>query len=239
MLAAVRSIYRQSKKRQDDFWTEWVTRPVAAVFVHFLRATSVTPNQVTFVSVTVFAAAAALLVGWRSHVGLVAAALTAQLSYVLDCTDGQLARIKSMSTPVGALLDFMMDEFKALMLIGAGTTRMWMTTGEARWLLLGVGGLFAAASGMTLTSFIRRPEYLKATGARPASDGDPPARRSPAGWVLFAVERAGKFVFQYPTYFIVLSVLDRLDVLLYAYMSAHLLYLGRTGLIVLVKLGRR
>jgi phosphatidylglycerophosphate synthase len=40
----------------------------------------------------------------------VAAALVLELSYILDCTDGQLARLKHQTSPVGAHLDFLMDE---------------------------------------------------------------------------------------------------------------------------------
>jgi hypothetical protein len=139
---------------------------------------------------------------------------------------------------VGALLDFMMDEFKALLLIGAATVRLWLIGGELRWLLIGVVGLFAAASGITLTSFIRRPEYLDATGARPPDPDAPPPPRSLVRRAVGVLEWTGQQVLRYPTYFILISLLDRLDVLVYAYVGAHVLYLGRTGLIVMVKLGR-
>ena len=46
MLDAVRDIYRQSKKKRDNFWTEWISRPPAAVLVYLLKGTSATPNQV-------------------------------------------------------------------------------------------------------------------------------------------------------------------------------------------------
>src|SRR5262245_27643993 len=88
-----------------------------------------------------------------------------QASYVLDCADGQLARYKGLSSPVGSLLDFLMDEIKAFLLVGAASVRQWMLTGDAMWLLLGVGGLVVVATGIALTSFTRRPEYTGASGA--------------------------------------------------------------------------
>src|SRR4029077_14793697 len=88
MLERAREIYRRSKKRNDNFWTEWVSRPPAALVVQLLQPTRVTPNQVTFLSLAAFLGAAALLPAWPSYAGLWAAFALMQLSYVLDCADG-------------------------------------------------------------------------------------------------------------------------------------------------------
>lgn len=239
MLAAVRDIYRQSKKTRDNFWTEWVSRPPAAVLVWMLKGTAVTPNQVSFLAIAIAAGGCGALIFWRTFVGLVAAGLLLQLAYIVDCVDGQLARIKSMSSPVGALLDFMLDEVKAFMVIAAAAARLYLQSGDARWLLGGLGGLFAAAVGITLTTFMRRPEYLEATGAPPllpATEraGFLPTRRSPLG----LVEALGKLALHYPTWFLFVCFADRLDLFLYIYLGAHILYLGRSSLVILVKLGR-
>src|SRR5207302_10561750 len=142
MLAAVRDIYRQSKKKRDNFWTEWISRPPAAVLVWLLKGTPVTPNQVSFLAIFVAALGAALLIVWTSWAGLVAAGLALQLAYVIDCADGQLARLKNLTSPVGALLDFMLDEVKAFLVLAASAVRLWRVhDGDPRWLLIGLGGL--------------------------------------------------------------------------------------------------
>ncbi|HEX2568838.1 MAG TPA: CDP-alcohol phosphatidyltransferase family protein [Polyangia bacterium] len=247
MLATVRSIYRQSKKPQDNFWNNWVSRPPAAVVVWLLRPTPITPNQVTFMSLAVFALAAGVLIGWRTHLGLVVGALVVQTSYVLDCVDGQLARYKGLASPVGALLDFLMDEIKAFLLIAAATVRLWLVSGQVVWLLVGLGGLVAAATGITLTSFMRRPEYLAATapasplavtGGGPMPPGPGNARRSPIALAIAGIEQVGKFVVHYPSWFLYIAIANRLEWFVYIYLGAHILYLGRSGLSVLVRLGR-
>lgn len=235
MLAEVGVIYRESKKQRDNFWTEWCSRPPAAVVVFALKGTPITPNQVTFLSLAVFAGAAASLIALRGQAGLIAAALIVQASYILDCVDGQLARYKQLTSPVGALLDFLMDEMKAFLLVGAASVRLWLQSGDLRWLLLGVGGLAAVASGIALTTFMRRDEYLAATGARPAATAAAPNGRR---GVIGAVEWVGKFVLHYPSHLWLFAVLDRLDIFLLAYLAAHGLYLGRASLTVLMKLGR-
>ena len=239
MLERTRAIYRQSKKRNDNFWTEWISRPPAALVVQAVAPTRITPNQVTFLSLGTFAVAAAVLTAWPAWYGLLAGAALVQLSYILDCVDGQLARLKNLSSPTGALLDFLVDEIKAFLLVGALSVRLWRQTSDPYWLLIGIGGLIAVASGITLTTFIRRPEYLQATGApplAPATDrgGHAPRSLSP----IALVESAGRFILHYPSWFPIVAIVDRADIFLYAYLTGHVLYLGRASLTVLVKLGR-
>ena len=237
MLAAVRDIYRQSKKKRDNFWTEWISRPPAAVLVWMLKGTRVTPNQVSFLAIAVAAGGGATLIFWRTWLGLIVAGLLLQLAYVIDCVDGQLARIKSMASPVGALLDFMLDEVKAFLVIASAAARLYLQSHDPKWLLIGLGGLFVAATGITLTTFMRRPEYLEATGAPPI----PPATER-AGFLptslspVALVEALGKYVLHYPSWFLFVCAANRLDIFLYAYVGAHLLYLGRASLTILVKL---
>lgn len=239
MLAPVREIYRQSKKKRDNFWTEWISRPPAAVLVWMLKGTSVTPNQVSFCAIAVAGAGCATLIFWRTWLGLVVAGLVLQLAYIIDCVDGQLARLKSMSSPVGALLDFMLDEVKAFMVIAAAAARLYLQTQDARWLLFGLGGLFAAAVGITLTTFMRRPEYLEYTGAPPLPPATERGDHAPKSLSPVAlVEAAGRYALHYPSWFLFVCAADRLDIFLYVYLGAHILYLGRASLIILIKLGR-
>jgi phosphatidylglycerophosphate synthase len=237
VLAAVRDIYRQSKKKRDNFWTEWISRPPAALLVWMLKGTRVTPNQVSFLAIAVAAGGCATMIGWRTWLGLIVAGLLLQLAYIIDCVDGQLARIKSMASPVGALLDFMLDEVKAFLVIAAAATRLFLQSHDPKWLLIGLGGLFVAATGITLTTFMRRPEYLEATGAPPILPATERAGFLPASLSPVAlVEALGKYVLHYPSWFLFVCAANRLDIFVYAYLGAHLLYLGRASLTIVVKL---
>jgi hypothetical protein len=239
MLSEVAAIYRASKKRKDiNWWTEHVCRPPAAVVVYGLRNTRVTPNQVTFLSAVVAVIAAAmfaLLPGWS---GLVAAALVFELSFVLDCADGQLARIRKIASPLGHMLDFLMDELKAMLIFSAVAVRLWTHSGDSLYLLCGIGGLFALASGLTMTSFMRRPEY----GAPPpTADGQPAViarRRGPVGLVLSGLEHGARMLVHYPAYIWLAAAFDRIDLYFWPYAAVNVLYLAKTLLSVVVRLGR-
>jgi phosphatidylglycerophosphate synthase len=239
MWSEIVTIYRSSKKQRDINWfTEWVARPPAAVVVYALRATPVTPNQVTFLSAAVAAVACAMFLLLPGHGCLVAAAVVFELSFVLDCADGQLARLRKSASPLGHLLDFLMDELKAMLLYGSVAIRLWRETGDDRLLLVGLGALFCLASGVSLTSFMRRPEY----GAKPPTAEGQPAevgkRSGPIGTVLNAIEWAARIVVHYPQYLWICAIADRIDVYFWAYAAVNALYLARSLLQIAWRLGR-
>jgi len=239
MPSEIAAIYQASKKKRDINWfTEWIARPPAAVVVYALRRTPITPNQVTFLSTVVAAAAAAMLALLPGYPWLVAAALVFEVSFVLDCADGMLARLRKIASPLGHLLDFLMDELKAMFLYGCVAIRLWQSTGDVRLLLVGLGGLFCLAAGLSLTSFMRRPEY----GAKPPTEDGKPAevggRRGPIGLVLTALEHAARVVVHYPQYIWICALADRIDVYFWAYTAVNALYLGKAMASILFRLGR-
>ena len=88
----------------------------------------------------------AVLLAMPGHLGLLLGVLVLELSYVLDCVDGQLARLRGTSSPIGAHLDFLMDELKAFLLVAAIAVRLWLPGRDPRWLLEGLGGLVIVAA---------------------------------------------------------------------------------------------
>jgi phosphatidylglycerophosphate synthase len=248
LIAEVVDAYRRTKKPHDILWNRLVARPLAAVFLVPLARTRVTPNQVTLATLVVFAAGAALMALGRGWGALVGGAAVIELSYVLDCVDGQLARLKGLSSPVGAHLDFVMDELKAFLLVAAAAIRLWRADGAVRWLLEGLGALLAVATAVSLTTFLRRPEYAAAAGTTVSHgagdygegfDAPPPpaaaARRSP----LRLLEAIGSFVVHYPSYIVFVALANRIDLFLHAYALMNAAYAGRALLGITWRLGRR
>jgi hypothetical protein len=240
VFAAVADAYRRTQKPKDIFWNRFVARPAAAVLLVPLERSRVTPNQVTFASLFVFAAAAAMLIALPGQRGLVLSVVVIELSYVLDCVDGQLARLRGTSTPVGAHLDFLMDELKAFLLVAAAGVRLWRELGSTNWLLEGLGGTVVVASAISLTTFVRRPEYTG--GQQVASAGDygqgfvaaAPVRRGP----LQLLEALGKFLIHYPSYLVYVAIFDRLDIFLHLYVAINAAHAARSLLAITRKLGR-
>jgi phosphatidylglycerophosphate synthase len=243
--AQIAAVYRETKKPKDILWNRFVARPAAAVLLVPLAKTPITPNQITFLSLLIFVGAMVALALEPGYLWLVGAALLLELSYVFDCIDGQLARLKRKSSPVGAHLDFLMDELKAFLLVAACGVRLWRADGHELWLVEALLGLVVVATAISLTTFIRRPEYLAATGAaRPASAGDygdgfaaaAPAPRTVS--LLGLVEDLGRFLVHYPSYILFIALADQLDLFLHVYLAINAAYAARSLLGVAVKLGR-
>lgn len=240
MLTEIRRIYRNSLKPADSLFNLYIARPLAAVWVALFAKTRVTPNQVTFISMAVMLGAVATLLAVPGGLGLALGVLAVELSYVLDCADGQLARLTGQTSPVGAHLDFLMDELKALLLIVAfaGRWRLHEDGGElALW--VGLGTLLVVASALFVTHFLRHPAYAEATGAAQLAHGEAAgeaARRQGALWPVKALARQ---ISQYPATLPLFAVVGRVDIFLYAYAGVHALYVAQSAAVILLKLGRR
>ena len=245
MVAEIAKIYGDSCKDQDIFWNVYVARPLAAILLYSLRRTPITPNQVTFLGAFVFVGVAAALVGMRGWTGMLVAAAILEFAYVLDCADGQLARLTGKTSEVGAYLDFLIDEIKALVLVGAFAVRLWLVHDQVVWLVVGLAGMLLVSVATSLTNFVRRPEYagreIKPGESARRSKDTPDSLVGRAGW---AVQRLASWLVHYPSWFVYLALADGLSGFdgarwfMYLFLGVYVLYAGKTGLGVLVKLGR-
>jgi phosphatidylglycerophosphate synthase len=226
-----REVYQKTKKVPDLFWNRVVCRPPAALLVSWVAGTRITPNQITLASFVVGMVSAGLLIVLPGHLGLVVAVLVYQLSYVLDCADGMLARWRGVASPAGHLLDFLMDELKAFAILAAAAVRLHAEHPSQPFLLIGMFGLVALASGIALTSFLRHPSV-----AVPASSA-PPAQSLLARLVRL-VEAGAKFLIHYPSYLLYVAISGHLELYLYPYVAVNALYAARTWLSVALRFGR-
>ena len=102
--------YKKSLKHMvfDETLTLYILRPIAFIFVKLLYPTSITPNQVSLMSIVV-----GMLSGYFFSRGDVTSYFIAGALYffclVLDCVDGMIARLKKNGTPVGRIVDGFAD----------------------------------------------------------------------------------------------------------------------------------
>ena len=212
----------------------YVCRPVAAVLVDLVKNTSITPNQITLSAVVVAVASAVLLLVLPGHQGLVIAIAVYQASYVLDCADGMLARWRGIQSTPGHLLDFLMDEIKAFVVLGAVAIRLFQEHGDPRFLLLGIGGLVALASGIALTTFQRRPEIMI-----PPVEGAAKAKPSLLRRLVGIVERGAKFLIHYPSYILYAALAGHIEYYFYPYLAVNVIYVLREFAAVALRFGRQ
>ncbi|MGV9881398.1 DUF5941 domain-containing protein [Streptomyces sp. NPDC003006] len=102
---------RTAVKSRDGFFTTYCVSPYSRYIARWCARRGLTPNQVTTASLlTALIAAGCAATGTRG--GFVAAGLLLIFSFVLDCTDGQLARYSLRYSTLGAWLDATFDRAK-------------------------------------------------------------------------------------------------------------------------------
>ncbi|MFE1251486.1 DUF5941 domain-containing protein [Streptomyces sp. NPDC058735] len=102
---------KSAVKSRDGFFTTFCISPYSKYLARWCARRGLTPNQVTTASLlTALIAAACAATGTRG--GFVAAGVLLVASFVLDCTDGQLARYSLQYSTLGAWLDATFDRAK-------------------------------------------------------------------------------------------------------------------------------
>ncbi|MFD9439769.1 DUF5941 domain-containing protein [Streptomyces sp. NPDC060006] len=102
---------RTAVKSRDGFFTTYCISPYSRYLARWCARRGFTPNQVTTASlITALIAAGCAATGTRA--GFVAAGLLLLFSFVLDCTDGQVARYSLQYSTLGAWLDATFDRAK-------------------------------------------------------------------------------------------------------------------------------
>jgi phosphatidylglycerophosphate synthase len=124
----------------------WVHRPPAYVLARMLMPTPVSPNLVTVGSILLgCAAGAAIFVPFRWHLPVAGALIFS--SAVLDCADGQLARLRKSSSAFGRMLDGVADLVVSSVVVLGGAWLVMRKYHDPAW-------VFAVAGVLTVITIL-------------------------------------------------------------------------------------
>lgn len=125
----------------DTYFNRKVSRPIT----RWLLRTPLTPNHVTLLSGLVGILGALCFVP-GGYWGPVLGALLLQFSVVLDCCDGEIARVKFMESPLGDWLDIVCDTIVSIAIfLGIGIAVWHNGTSQHA---LALGGLLALGGAL-------------------------------------------------------------------------------------------
>jgi phosphatidylglycerophosphate synthase len=147
-VAAPPSFASVLKSREvEDPINLWVHRPLAYAFVRAVYRTSITPNQVTFLAMSLGLTAAGCWV-WGSPRAMLVGGALLWISAIMDGADGILARAKKMSSAFGRALDGVAD-----MVVGftSSLAAVWHMSQQGRFELPVI--LFAGIVGVVCAVF--------------------------------------------------------------------------------------
>ncbi|MER7717939.1 CDP-alcohol phosphatidyltransferase family protein [Streptomyces flaveolus] len=132
---SLRAVQKLTCKKRDAWWTVFLVDPVATrMLIVFARFRFITPNRVTWAALFVgLASAGFFLRGDRQS--LLIGALLYHLSFILDCIDGKLARLKGNGSVFGGWLDYVFDRIRVLFCALALMGGQFLRTDDERYLV--------------------------------------------------------------------------------------------------------
>jgi phosphatidylglycerophosphate synthase len=141
-------LLRGLENPRDGYLDRLIYRRFSRPLTARLLPTRVTPNQLTVVGIAA-GSAGGLLLGIPGAGATVAAILLLLVSGVLDCSDGELARLRFAESKLGHWLDVMGDTVVHVALLGGITLRLaslgeMPTIAAMIGLATGIAGAFAA-----------------------------------------------------------------------------------------------
>ncbi len=151
--AAERWLLRHLIKPSEGFMSRHFERRISLGLTRHLCRTSITPNAMTLISVGLGLAGAPFFLSPEPAHQLTGALLFLAHS-ILDGCDGELARLKFLESPYGAVLDFWGDNLVHAAVFGCIAVGWSRATGSAWPLLLGAF-VIAMTAGAAATVFGR------------------------------------------------------------------------------------
>jgi hypothetical protein len=170
--------YRRSLKRPEaeELADLYIYRPLGFIVVKAVYGTSITPNQLSLFSIFL-GILAGVFFGHADERGLVAGACFLFFSIVIDCSDGQLARLKKNGTPLGRLIDGLSDYIVAVAVylgLGIGFAREAESPG-LWWLLIAAAAISHGLHSLAFDYY--RNRFLDGLRGGPSSSIDDDIRK--------------------------------------------------------------
>ncbi len=135
----------------DSFMDRLITRFISCQLTALFLKTSVTPNQITFLSLFIGLAAALCFLLGGYKMGIAGSVLLLVSAWV-DCVDGEIARLKFMTSEWGAKLDIVSDNIVHCSVFFAIGMGLYFSTGESVFKYLGMLAVFGSMAAFILLS---------------------------------------------------------------------------------------
>jgi phosphatidylglycerophosphate synthase len=229
----------KTKNKNDEWWSSFVTSPLAILINYMVVDFKwLTPNLITLFSLITALVASGLIVLDGKTNFYVAAALI-NISHILDCMDGQMAKYRDVSSRFGNFFDKVTDQIQIFFWFSAIAFAAYSQTQD-------VVAVFLAFAGVTfyslrvyvkyVTIFIEIDHdmnYLKKASKEAAAIDDQKEEKAGLGYgwranlIWFIREQRKFFLFNEAVFVFLLSValiFDALMLILWVFALSQLYY---------------
>ncbi len=158
--------YNDIKKTDgpDPWWTEIAIKPIVYRLTSiFANYTKFTPNQITIISFILGLSSAYFFLQGDFR-NLIIGALLFESSYIVDCTDGRVARLKGLQSRFGGYLDIITDITKYFLITLCLVYGQYLLTNDLSYFFYGYIFIFFEFIDVTHSYIIRNRSDKKEMG---------------------------------------------------------------------------
>jgi phosphatidylglycerophosphate synthase len=199
--SAERTLFGSLKGEYEGLVDRYFNRTVSRWFTKLFLLLGCSPNVVTMVATLVGLAAAAGF-AFGTYAAGIAAALLFQLSAVIDCCDGEVARLTFSESPFGAWLDIAMDNVVHMAIFAgiAWGAYLRQKGSPIEWIPLALGAAAVIGNGLSFWLVTKAQKIAVTRGWRTADQ---------AAWSQFILKNVASRDFSVVV--LLFALLDKLD----------------------------
>ncbi|HJS66856.1 MAG TPA: CDP-alcohol phosphatidyltransferase family protein [Nitrospiraceae bacterium] len=163
--AAEKKLFNSLKGEFEGFVDRFFNRKVSRWFTRMFLAAGLSPNVITIIA-SLIGLGAATCFGLGTYSAGIMAALLFQLAAIIDCCDGEVARLTFTESPFGAWLDIAMDNVVHMAIfagIAAGSYLRLAGT-DGAWVPLALGAAAVLGNGLSFWLVTRAQKIKSSSG---------------------------------------------------------------------------
>lgn len=163
--AAEKKLFSSLKGEFEGVIDRYFNRKLSRWFTRLFLAIGLSPNAITLLATAIGLGAAATF-GIGTYGAGVVAALLFQLAAVIDCCDGEVARLTFTESPFGAWLDIAMDNVVHMAIFAGIAAGVYASRAgqEYAWVALVLGVVAVLGNGLSFL-LVEKAQTIKAAGA--------------------------------------------------------------------------
>jgi 1L-myo-inositol 1-phosphate cytidylyltransferase / CDP-L-myo-inositol myo-inositolphosphotransferase len=160
--AAEKKLFNSLKGEFEGLVDRFFNRKVSRWFTRIFLAAGLSPNAITILA-TLIGLVAAAGFGVGTYSAGIIAALLFQLAAIIDCCDGEVARLTFTESPFGAWLDIVMDNVVHMAIFAGIAVGSYLRVAgsDGAWVPLALGSAAVLGNGLSFW-LVTRAQKIKA-----------------------------------------------------------------------------
>jgi phosphatidylglycerophosphate synthase len=163
--AAEKKLFNSLKGEFEGFVDRFFNRKVSRWFTRIFLAAGLSPNAITILA-TLIGLVAAAGFGVGTYSAGIIAALLFQLAAIIDCCDGEVARLTFTESPFGAWLDIVMDNVVHMAIFAGIAVGSYLRVAgsDGAWVPLALGSAAVLGNGLSFWLVTRAQKIKSESG---------------------------------------------------------------------------